>query len=267
MSNSSHQSATLDQIAIFILTLEGCESRSQSLGGELDKLAFHYEFIYGIRGHDLTPDQLKRVRRSKRQHPLQPNEIACTLGHERCLQAFLKTEKKFGLIFEDDSTLHDGFASVLQALVTQTAGWEVLMLDYQKKEMPSQKISLGTHEGKEHFIVCPRRMTVSTAGNLYTRKGAQKYLTSLKTFSQATDNHLRESFRYRMLTAEIAPSIVTQRDVVSITGRAELGKVKPVHIGHQLYMKVSQNLISASRATWALVTFQRISKNSPPKTN
>lgn len=267
MPTLSHRSATLEQIAIFILTLEGCESRSQSLGDELDKLGFHYEFIYGIRGRDLTPDQLKRVRRNKRQHPLQPNEIACTLGHERCLEAFLKSEKKIGLIFEDDSTLHDGFTSVLEALVIQTTGWEVLMLDYQKKGIPSRKISLGIHEGKEHFIVCPRRMTASTAGNLYTRKGAQKFLTSLKTFSQATDNHLRESFRYRLLTAEIAPSIVTQRNVVSITGRAKLGKVKAIHIGHQLYMKASQNVISASRATWAFVTFQRVSKNSPSKTN
>lgn len=253
------KSSSYEDLSIFILTLKQYAERSSHLCAQLDQLGLRYQKVYGITGAELTEAQKSRCVAPTRRHPLEPNEIACTLGHELCLQAFLKTDSKIALVFEDDADLQPEFEAVLTALLERSKGWEVLELDYRADTIVTPRHHITSVAGQAYSILSPRRITISMVGNLYTREGAAKTIKSLRRFSIAIDNHLRESFRYNIRTAEVAPSIVSPLGVESVLGGRQRPKLKGRNILHHLYLKLSPNVVSLARLAWSKYVFQRIS--------
>ena len=81
--------------------------REKYIRDTMNKLNFNAEYIEGPNKDNIDINKLKKNGIIKKNKNLQKGAVACSLGHQEILNKFLKTNKKYALIFEDDIKIDD----------------------------------------------------------------------------------------------------------------------------------------------------------------
>lgn len=81
--------------------------REKYIRDTMNKLNFNAEYIEGPNKDNIDINKLKKNGIIKKDKNLQKGAVACSLGHQEILNKFLKTNKKYALIFEDDIKIDD----------------------------------------------------------------------------------------------------------------------------------------------------------------
>lgn len=261
------KTTSLDTIDIVINTIKGSDERIAQLGGELKNHGRDYRLLYGTLGKELTSEQKSRYHKTRRYNQLEPNEIACVLGHEECLRTFLETDKDYCLLLEDDAVINPDVFPVLEKLINETAGWDMVMLEHRRKTT-NGPLGWSCMQNETRFqLVFNRRTTVAVTGTIYTRIGAQKAISSLRSFSLPIDLHFREAFRYGIVVAEFFPSLIVERKLPSIIGGRVDNKVKAPDLATRFHLKIMQNVLSVARWFWARRMHSIVKSKSPGATS
>ncbi len=121
-------------------------------------------------------------------------EIGCYYSHLNAAKAFLRTDKSYCLVIEDDAAPHEA----LQAIVTETIGflnahdpeWRIVNMGNEKLKIfrPLKTMSFG----KNIFTLCSAHYFPMTTGAiLWSRKGAQEFVDGHRVIFAPVDNFFR----------------------------------------------------------------------------
>lgn len=181
-------------ISCYYINLDSATERRAHMEERISRLSLQFTRISATSGTNLDPELLSGFDRESRirefSYDLVPNEHACIQSHLRTMQEFLRTDKPYGLICEDDGTFEPHFEQSLSYILHKTSGWEVLRLytEYGKRYP-----ILGPRAGAPVELVFPRKVIYVSAGILYTREGAKQALEFFKHYSASFDYHLVRS--------------------------------------------------------------------------
>jgi GR25 family glycosyltransferase involved in LPS biosynthesis len=107
-------------IKVFVITLEHAKERQEYVSSVFKNLGIEFEFLFGIDGRKLSPEEKKEVYdhelAKKRKHELQDGEIGCSASHRLLYRTIVKRNIERVLVFEDDVVIDPELFTLLPCL-------------------------------------------------------------------------------------------------------------------------------------------------------
>ena len=195
------------------INLPWARERRQAILSQAEKTGIDVEFVEAIAGKDLpdvVPEYDRRERFKIFNYDLMPNEIACMLSHMKAMRVFLESGAEYGVIMEDDAVFADNIAAAVQEVTEHLTGWEIAKLNTDDN---SKLYPIGDEGGALTRAVFPKKLLWVAVGWIYTRRGAERMLEALQTFSLPADVQLGHCILKRHIpTIGITPSLITTSD-------------------------------------------------------
>ena len=195
------------------INLPWARERRQAILSQAEKTGIDVEFVEAIAGKDLpdvVPEYDRRERFKTFNYDLMPNEIACMLSHMKAMRVFLESGAEYGVIMEDDAVFADNIAAAVQEVTEHLTGWEIAKLNTDDN---SKLYPIGDEGGTLTRAVFPKKLLWVAVGWIYTRRGAERMLEALQTFSLPADVQLGHCILKRHIpTIGITPSLITTSD-------------------------------------------------------
>ena len=114
----------LEDFKVYIVNLKNSTERKKNILNELVKQNIrNYKFIEAVDGNNLSKEDLKNylfVDKKKINiwnEKLTLSQIGCALSHIKIYEDFIKSKKKYALIFEDDAIFLENFTLNLQKFI------------------------------------------------------------------------------------------------------------------------------------------------------
>ena len=218
-------------VPVLIINLERDAARRDALTARLDALNVPFRIHKAIAGKDLSREELAR-HSPKRElafgRELMPNEIATGLSHVAAVREGLSLGTDFFCLLEDDVIPAPRFPecldeTVLKALPTFDA--LRLFAHFDRWEKPSKTIA--TLAGS--VVVRMLRPGWGCAGQIYTRAGAQKIVSSMRYVSAPIDFAIYHDCHVMGLKVlETRPPLITHAPVASSVGERDDIPLPPV---------------------------------------
>lgn len=203
-------------IIYLCINLPRSEDRRQSIAQQAERIGIRIELVEAIAGADLppvAPGYDSKARRRCYSQDLMINEQACVLSHIKALRTFVNSGADYGLIMEDDAMLADNFAAGLEELLHHWQGWEVAKLYNTPDIGKLYPVVDAPVAGAAVTPVFPKKLLWGAVGYLYTRRGAEKLLAGLQSFSLAADALIGATLlELRIPTIGITPAIMLTYD-------------------------------------------------------
>ena len=169
--------------------------REKYIKDTMKKLKFNPKFIKGPDKNKLNLKQLKKdgfINNRK----IKDGQIACALGHLDILNKFLKTNKKYALIFEDDIKIDDynEKSTKIKNLINNIpADADIVYFGYcfencSNKYKYNQYFNKSVNPGCTHLY-------------LVSRNGANKIINNIKQFKYGIDNHYLDLIKNKTLNS------------------------------------------------------------------
>lgn len=132
-------------------------------------------------------DQDENRRLNKRQ--LRRGEIGCALSHIIIWLEFLKSDKNYALIFEDDAILNNDFKNKLIDVINEanTTSWEILYLNENCYRHFGKKCNGPSVTNK---IIRPNNLGYGLYGYIIKKDAVQKYMNNIMPFIIPIDDYL-----------------------------------------------------------------------------
>lgn len=202
-----------DSIIYLCINLPRAEERRRTVSAQAARVGIEVQFVEAIAGKDL-PAEVAEYDRKKRfatfNYDLMPNEIACILSHKKAMRVFLESGAEYGVIMEDDAVFADNIAAAVQEVTERLTGWEIAKLNTDDN---SKLYPIGDEGGALTRAVFPKKLLWVSVGWIYTRRGAERMLEALQTFSLPADVQLGHCILKRHIpTIGITPSLITTSD-------------------------------------------------------
>lgn len=198
---------------IFVINLEKDRARRDSVKKQLDDLKLPYEFIPGVLGAALSPEELAECyndKKAKRNlcRSLVPAHIGCSLSHTKVYREIIARNLACALIFEDDVILPPSLPVMIGELqnAINVRRPEVILLSPARGDDNSGK----TRQLSGHYQILPYKDGYFTSAYIVTRLAAQTLLKELYPVGDEADCWLRMK-RYKVVDLYVLnPSLVEQ---------------------------------------------------------
>jgi glycosyl transferase, family 25 len=132
------------RIEIYLINLDRCEDRLQTMAMELGAIGLRFQRIAAVDGHSITLPIAEFDEHAYRIcHGRLPNrfEIGCYLSHVACARRLIESDASHALILEDDLELDADLPALLSAALDQQDEWDLLRLSTVSR---GRKIPLRT---------------------------------------------------------------------------------------------------------------------------
>ncbi len=198
-------------IGVYILGLDRHGERVATLAARLAADGIDFEFVAGFDGRNLEVTDFPRydhdraVRHMGRG--LSGGEIGCYVGHENALRAFLSSPYIHGLILEDDAVpaenLLEHLAGVVESLNLADPEWRACNVGARHRKYASHVAKVLDRD-----VYAAHYYPMTSHGIVWTRKGAEEFLTRNATISMPVDNQMRHDFTRNAHGYAVAPPLV-----------------------------------------------------------
>lgn len=203
----------------FYINLDRSTDRRASIEAELAGAGVDAQRVAGFDGKtDLgkEPTTYSAWRRTLVGSQLNGAEIGCTESHRRALRMLVESGEPFGVILEDDVQLLPGFRDAVTAVVRDTAGWDVVRLEWRKPGVLADP-QVWTRSG--HRLVVPKNMTYGSAAFLYSRRGARRVLRLLdRAYFQTPDAEIGAHCGLGFRVFQLDPPVACEKPMESLLG-------------------------------------------------
>lgn len=220
-----------DSVIYLCINLPWAEERRNSITAQAERVGIEVQFVEAIAGKDLpaeVPEYHREERAKLYPKDMTVNEIACVLSHMKAMRTFLESGAKYGVVLEDDALLAENFAAGIREVTQHLSGWEMAKLNTDDN---SKLYPIGDEGGELTRAVFPKKLLWVAVGWLYTRRGAERMLEALQTFTLPADVQIGHYILSRRIpTIGISPSLVTTSDPQSLKstiGTAECPRITP----------------------------------------
>ena len=246
-------------VPVLIINLERDVARRDALTARLDALNVPYRIHKATAGKDLSTEEL--VRHSPKRElmfprELLPNEIATSLSHVGAVQMGLDLGTEFFCVLEDDVIPDPRFPECLDETVLKALpAFEALRLFAHFDRWDKSSKTVAALAGSA--VVRMLRPGWGCAGQIYTRAGAQKIVSSMRYIAAPIDFAIYHDCHVMGLKVlETRPPLITHAPVPSSVGFREV-PVPPVSRPVRNMIRVSRK-VRAARSfvqAWGLREF------------
>lgn len=183
------------KLATYLINLDGSDERLASASAQLDAagIAFTRVSAFDGRGLDLgqVSDYDARAAVAYMGRPLRGGEIGCYFSHLDCARRFLDSDADHGLVLEDDVRLVPDAAGLLTQmldwLAAQHISWDVINIGADRLKYVTPLADFGGHG-----LLRAHYFPMTTTGIVWSRPGAEAFVTGLQKIWAPVDNALRE---------------------------------------------------------------------------
>ena len=123
-SNYNYSDIQLQDMGIYIINLERSPERREYMSTILDEQGLSYEFVNAVDGRELDDSYVDSLTQNAIR-TYGKGEIGCFLSHLKTYQTFLKSDKDYCLILEDDVTFADDFVHKLNVCLSEVPDFDI----------------------------------------------------------------------------------------------------------------------------------------------
>ena len=231
----------LDSCGVYLINLDQSQDRLKTMTEGFDALDVPFNRVPSVYGPTAkVPDG---VRCSPH---FTPGELGCVLSHRRCYEEILKSDKPWGMVFEDDVLLDtEGWRLLEKAFSERPENCE--LLKFQGQTVKPRKMGLRIQMSSldaERAINFRIQNPLCAAGYFVSKAGCRKLLSFLDVLETA-DVIIEHSWKYGVVTYNVEPQIFGWSDfhsksVISSLGRNDFGpgslwgrRYLPLHAWYQ----------------------------------
>lgn len=203
-----------DKIPCFVINLEGSTQRYDAVSDQLHSVGLRFERLdaFDGRGVDLEAeadcDTTAALRYMGR--PLRGGEYGCYKSHLRAAEAIVRSGAAYGVVFEDDiapvAPIKAALGEIIASFEQSGRAWDVVNLGVGrlKYTSPIAKLSGG------HTLLAAHYFPMTTSGLLWSRAGAERFITHHAAVTMPVDNALREIMTRSQTGFAVWPPLVRQ---------------------------------------------------------
>jgi glycosyl transferase family 25 len=205
-------------LPVFVINLDRSPERLAEFSRRCGDAGISFERFRGIDGTDL-PDRLKPYfcdSAGKIVSPLKPAEIGCYASHIGMWQRIVDLGIPAAVVCEDDAMLPDGFAGILDGIVSELpASWDMVLL-----ANPTRAACRPIGRS----LIRYSRIPGGLGCYLMSRSGAFKMLHPVTPRMWASDHDSRWPWRFGMDTYGVNPAPVSRRPAISTINPSGRGR-------------------------------------------
>lgn len=194
----------MNNLVIYLINLDRSPERLSAMQEKLSKLGLKFVRVPAIDGKktEFTDKQVNAKKYSLLHGKyITPTEVACYISHYNTMVEFLKSDKKFALVLEDDMIFSDKFLDVLSALLKKSDDWDLVKLN-------------GGHSGGnvKYRNILPNVNLVwnlfhqsKTGAYLMNRKAAESYVKKMLPMFVPIDHEYIKFWKYGLRGFSVFP--------------------------------------------------------------
>lgn len=197
----------MDNIQIILINLNSDTERLSRISERLGQMGLRYFRMPAVEGKSLEITRKifdEPAFRRNMGKLTNKNEIACYLSHYEALKLFLESEKKYGLILEDDMVFNRDFKKVLESLLALDFRWDFV------------KFNAASDKGLGNVKVCSLFGRYNLVASLFSkkksgayivnRKAAQSLVEKLLPMTVPFDHEMVKFYKYGIRQYSVFPS-------------------------------------------------------------
>ena len=205
--------SSLDKdLLVLVINLDRSPERLKRMAERLNHLPFEWQRLPAIDGGALSELRHEEVDENlyERQHgkPLARAEVGCYLSHVTAMKQFLRSDKHYLLLFEDDAYPEEAFVAVLEELLNQSDTWDIVKLSGFHAPHIIKRRKL-THK---YCVGVPMTRHLNVAAVLYNRQAAQQFIGSMLPMSLPFDHALEQPWLCDVKLRVVVPNPVQAND-------------------------------------------------------
>ncbi len=194
----------MNNLEVYLINLDRSKDRLFTMKQKLLKLGLEFTRISAVDGKKtLFSDSQVDEKKYSLCHGkyITATEVACYISHYNTLKEFLKSDKQFALVLEDDMNFSKNFLSVLRALLKDYKSWDFVKLN-------------GAHSGGniKYKTVLPNVNLVwnlfhqsKTGAYLINKKAARTYVSKMLPMFVPIDHEYIKFWKYDLKGFSVNP--------------------------------------------------------------
>lgn len=203
-SASFDHRSLLERCGFYLINLDRSPERLQAAESNFAQIGLKFQRIPAIDANqtDLAQFPLDRsaFQRTHGRQVVRPGEIGCYFSHLEAIQVFIKSDKEFGVILEDDACAEQSLPKALETLFLWSSDWDIATLFHFHRGGPvtlrrADDLSLAVHLGH----------VSSAAAYMINRNAAHTLIAYLAVMRACIDHSLYESWRHGLKLRSILP--------------------------------------------------------------
>ena len=203
------------QIPIVVISLQRSVDRRAYMREHLGRLGLDFEFFDAIDGRALTQEERRYY-----EPTMAPGSVGCAESYRNVLHDIASGPHEFVCVLEDDASLHPAALDILDPVQLRTfPRFDILRLS-SLVYRPRRRLMLPIATRDQFSVVAIYRPFVGSAGQIFSRAGAQKTLQVFQPMMRAPFDIalFEEQFVLGLRVVETKPNLVTPMSFASTIG-------------------------------------------------
>ena len=201
---------------ILVINLRGSTTRWEKASAELTRVGLAFERHEASDGRVLREEELSRLAPwspSAFFKPLSPGEIGCFLSHITAAERIVREGWERTLVLEDDFLLGEDFVSRLEDVLS-LPGPPLDLIKIEGALCGGETVAV-TRGGQR--ICRHRRPPSRTAAQIWSLRGAHRFLATARPFLRPVDVHLKHWWEHSVEVFYVMPPLVLDGDATGAT--------------------------------------------------
>ena len=201
VTRSNQHECLMQPVFTQLINLDGSTDRLSRATEALGRENIEFTRSPAFDGRGIAPANLPRYISSLAWlwfgRPLTGGEVGCFLSHRDSAERFLASDARHGLVLEDDISLPEGFGAFLHELIGVIEGPQfcdlrlVNLTGLPRKAKYYSPVTTIEAEAHEYALCTCYDFPLSTAAILWSRAGAERFLTRARFALGSVDNMIR----------------------------------------------------------------------------
>jgi glycosyl transferase, family 25 len=207
---------TYEDINVYVINLDRSPERLAQISNRLSTLQVPFERVsaFDASKSDLSTCRIDRQVFTKvhGRKNIRDAEIGCHQSHVTALNNFIRSEKTFAVIFEDDIDVGQGLSSTLDQLKEWQEHWDIVPLFHWHRGTPLRV----QHSGDYALNVFLTAVT-SSAAYVVNRHAAKTLLDHMQTQTACVDHELFDTASHGLRLRGISPNCITLSEQANVS--------------------------------------------------
>jgi glycosyl transferase, family 25 len=233
-------------VVTYVINLDCAPDRMAHMKAELDRFGIPFIRQVGVVGAELErphPNFSEWSYKYLHGRLWAPRELGCYLSHVECLKKFLASDADYALILEDDVTLSDALATLIDEALEHRHAWNMLRLSTVNSGKWWPVIKLA---GESNLSVCLTREKGAGA-YVVDRHAAAQMVRHLLPMRLAWDIAFDLEWFLGFKTLGIFPMPISQESDFETQIQQDLARIKIKGLGKYLTVFPFRLFLETSR--------------------
>ncbi len=208
--------STYKDVYVYLINLERSPERLAQITKQLVTLQVPFERVvaFDASKEDLSLCQIDRQVFAKvhGRSRIRDAEIGCYQSHFAVLNRFVKSDKKFAVVFEDDIQISEGLNGILDQLQAWSDDWDIVPLFHWHRGTPMQIKNSGSFS-LNVFLTA----VTSSAAYVVNQHAANVLLTHMKVQSACVDHELFNTATHGLRLRGITPKCISLSEQANVS--------------------------------------------------